>query len=66
MDFQDFLGPNVDVVDLHAQDRWQAIDELINHLVVTRKIPTQHRNQIDAAAEIIIQAQIERRAAEAG
>jgi mannitol/fructose-specific phosphotransferase system IIA component (Ntr-type) len=46
MDFEDFLGPEVNVVDLRAQDRWQAIEELINHLVATRKIPTQHRDSI--------------------
>src|SRR5690348_11822805 len=46
MDFEDFFGPEVDVVDLQAQDRWQAIEELTNHLVATRKIPTQHREPI--------------------
>ncbi len=46
MDFEDFLGPRADVVDLRAQDRWQAIEELINHLVATRKIPAQHRDSI--------------------
>lgn len=46
MDFEDFLGPKVDVVDLRAQDRWQAIEELVNHLVATHKIPTQHRDSI--------------------
>ena len=44
MDFEDFLGPEVNVVELQGQDRWQAIEELINHLVATRKIPTQHRD----------------------
>ena len=46
MDFEDFLGPKVNVVDLWAQDRWQAIEELINYLVAARKIPTQHRDSI--------------------
>jgi mannitol/fructose-specific phosphotransferase system IIA component (Ntr-type) len=46
MDFEDFLGPEVNVVELQGQDRWQAIEELINHLVATRKIPTQHRDSI--------------------
>jgi mannitol/fructose-specific phosphotransferase system IIA component (Ntr-type) len=46
MDFGDFFGPEVNVIDLQAQDRWQAIEELINHLVATRKIPTQHRDSI--------------------
>ena len=34
------------VVDLKAQDRWQAIEELINHLVETHKIQSQHRDSI--------------------
>ena len=51
MDFEDFLGPEVNVVDLRAQDRWQAIEELINHLVATRKIPTQHRDSIARSVE---------------
>jgi len=36
----------VKVVDLKAQDRWQAIEELINHLVETHKIQSQHRDSI--------------------
>jgi mannitol/fructose-specific phosphotransferase system IIA component (Ntr-type) len=46
MDFEDFLGPKANVVELRGQDRWQAIEELINHLVTARKIPTQHRDAI--------------------
>ena len=46
MDFEDFLGPEATVVDLRAQDRWQAILELINHLAATRKIPTEHKDSI--------------------
>jgi mannitol/fructose-specific phosphotransferase system IIA component (Ntr-type) len=46
MDFEDFLGAKVDVVDLRSQDRWQAIEELINHLVAARKVPTQHSDAI--------------------
>jgi mannitol/fructose-specific phosphotransferase system IIA component (Ntr-type) len=34
------------VVDLRAQDRWEAIEELIIHLVATRKIPAQSRDSI--------------------
>jgi len=33
MDFDDFLGPKPIVVDLRAKDRWDAIDELVGHLV---------------------------------
>jgi mannitol/fructose-specific phosphotransferase system IIA component (Ntr-type) len=42
----DFFGPAVSVVDLRAQDRWQAIEELLNHLVDTRKIQLLHRDSI--------------------
>lgn len=42
----DFFGPGVGIVDLQAQDRWQAIEELINHLVTTRKIQSQHRDSL--------------------
>ena len=46
MNLGDFLGPGMKAVDLRAQDRWQAIEELIDHLVVSGKIPTQHRESI--------------------
>ena len=42
----DFFGPGVDIVDVHAQDRWQAIDELIGHLVTTRKLQSEHRDSL--------------------
>lgn len=42
----DCFGPGVSVVDLQAHDRWQAIDELMNHLVDTHKIQSQHRDSI--------------------
>ena len=42
----DFFGSGVDIVDLQAQDRWQAIEELISHLVTTRKIQSQHRDSV--------------------
>ena len=46
MDFEDYLGPEVNVVELRAQDRWQAIEELMNWLVAAGKIPAQHRDSI--------------------
>lgn len=49
MDFKDFFGPKVDVVDLRADDRRQAIEELVNPLAATRKIPTQQRDSIARA-----------------
>jgi mannitol/fructose-specific phosphotransferase system IIA component (Ntr-type) len=45
----DFFGPNVNVVDVQAQDRWQAIEELMCHLVDTHKIQPQHRDSIAAS-----------------
>jgi mannitol/fructose-specific phosphotransferase system IIA component (Ntr-type) len=42
----DYFGPKVNVVDLQAQDRWQAIEELMNHLVDTHKIQSPHREPI--------------------
>jgi len=42
----DFFGPGADIVDLQAQDRWQAIEELVSHLVTTRKIQSQHRDSL--------------------
>jgi hypothetical protein len=38
--------PNV--IDLHAKDRWEAIDELVGHLIVTNKISSEHRDLIAA------------------
>jgi mannitol/fructose-specific phosphotransferase system IIA component (Ntr-type) len=35
MTLEDFLGPEPNVVDLQAQNRWEAIDELVDHLVAT-------------------------------
>jgi mannitol/fructose-specific phosphotransferase system IIA component (Ntr-type) len=41
----DYFG-KANVVDLQAQDRWQAIEELMNHLVDTHKIQSPHRDSI--------------------
>ena len=50
MDLDDFLGPKPNVIDLHAENRWEAIDELLNHLVASHKIKSEHR---DAIAESV-------------
>jgi len=42
----DFFGPNVSVIDLQAQDRWQAIEELMSHLADTDKIQSADRDSI--------------------
>ena len=44
MDLDNLFGP----IDLRAEDRWEAIDELINHLVAIHKIKTEHRDAIAA------------------
>src|SRR5581483_4596462 len=46
MDFDEYFGRNVDVIDLQAQDRWQAIEELLNRLVEIHWIQSQHRDSI--------------------
>ena len=50
MDLNDFWGPKPIVIDLHAENRWEAIDELIDQLVVHHKIKAEHR---DANAESV-------------
>ena len=44
MDLSDFLGPNPLIVDLKAENRWDAIDELIDQLVAHQKIKAEHRD----------------------
>jgi fructose-specific phosphotransferase system IIA component len=46
MDLNDFLGPEPIVIELQAENRWQAIDELIDQLVIHHKIKAEHRNAI--------------------
>ena len=45
----DWPGPAPDAIALRAEDRWQAIDELIDHLVATHKIKAEHRDTIAEA-----------------
>ena len=45
MDLGNLFGP----FDLRAVDRWEAIDELIDHLVVIHNINTEHRDAIAAS-----------------
>jgi mannitol/fructose-specific phosphotransferase system IIA component (Ntr-type) len=51
MDFGDIFGANPTVIDLQAANRWEAIDELIHHLVVARKINADHKEAITAAVK---------------
>lgn len=46
MDLNEFFGAKPVVVDLRAENRWEAIDELVNHLVANHKIKTEHRDAI--------------------
>jgi mannitol/fructose-specific phosphotransferase system IIA component (Ntr-type) len=51
MDLDGFFGPTPIVVDLHAENRWEAIDELINHLIACGKIKTEQRDAIAASVK---------------
>jgi len=46
MDLDDFLGPKPNVIDLRAENRWEAIEELIDHLVKEKRIAAEHREAI--------------------
>ena len=39
------------IVDLHASDRWQAIDELIGHLIKTGTLKPEHLEPVTAAVK---------------
>jgi mannitol/fructose-specific phosphotransferase system IIA component (Ntr-type) len=51
MDLGDILGPEQIIPDLQASNRWEAIDELINNLVATNKIKTEHREAVAAVVK---------------
>jgi mannitol/fructose-specific phosphotransferase system IIA component (Ntr-type) len=51
MDLGDILTKEQIITDLQATDRWQAIDELINNLVVTGKIKPEHHDAISAVVK---------------
>src|ERR1700722_259428 len=46
MDLDDLFTPKPMVIDLRAENRWEAIDELIDHLVAHHKIKIEHRDAI--------------------
>jgi len=50
MDLDDLLGPKPSIIDLRAEDRWEAIDELVNHLAANHRIQAEHK---DAIAESV-------------
>ena len=51
MDLVDILTKDQILTDLLATDRWQAIDELINNLVATGRIQSEHRDAIAAVVK---------------
>ncbi len=51
MDLNDFLGPEPIIIDLQAENRWQAIDELIGSLLTHGKIKPEHREAIIASVK---------------
>jgi len=48
MDLGDILGPEQIVPELKAANRWEAIDELIQQLIVSARIKPEHRESITA------------------
>src|SRR5215510_5205380 len=51
MNLADILHPEQIIPDLHAANRWEAIDELINHLVGSGRIRSEHRDQVAAVVK---------------
>src|ERR1051326_2733299 len=51
MNLGDILQKEQIITDLHASNRWEAIDELINNLVSTGKIKPENREQIAAVVK---------------
>jgi mannitol/fructose-specific phosphotransferase system IIA component (Ntr-type) len=49
MTLGDILQPDNIVPNLAGTDRWQVIEELVDHLVRCGRIPAQHRDAIAAA-----------------
>jgi mannitol/fructose-specific phosphotransferase system IIA component (Ntr-type) len=51
MDLGDILSKTQIIPDLHAKDRWEAIDELIGNLVATGKIKPGDCDAVTAAVK---------------
>jgi mannitol/fructose-specific phosphotransferase system IIA component (Ntr-type) len=49
MDLEHVFGPKPFVVELKARDRWEAIDELVEHLVETQRIEARNKEAITIA-----------------
>ena len=51
MNLADIVRPEQIIPDLQASNRWEAIDELINHLVACGRIKSEHRDQVAAVVK---------------
>jgi mannitol/fructose-specific phosphotransferase system IIA component (Ntr-type) len=51
MNLADILGPAQIIPEMQASNRWEAIDELISHLVATGKIKPENLDQIAAVVK---------------
>ena len=51
MNLADIVHPEQILPDLRASNRWEAIDELINHLVSCGRIKSEHRDQVAAVVK---------------
>jgi mannitol/fructose-specific phosphotransferase system IIA component (Ntr-type) len=51
MDLGDFIKSGNLLPDMRASNRWEAIDELIDNLVVTGRIEPKNRDAITAAVK---------------
>lgn len=51
MELADILSKELIIPELGSTDRWQAIDELIDHLAANGKIASEHREAIVAAVK---------------
>ena len=51
MNLGDILGPDNILPELQASNRWEAIDELINNLVVSGKVKPENRDAIAAVVK---------------
>jgi mannitol/fructose-specific phosphotransferase system IIA component (Ntr-type) len=51
MELGDILSQELIIPDLRAKDRWEAIDELIDHLVANGKIAAERREAIVEAVK---------------
>lgn len=51
MHLADILSPAQIIPEMRAHDRWQAIDELVEQLVIAGRIPPEHKQDIVAVVK---------------